>query len=64
MDVEQLERLKEEDGPIVKLLAVEDKERAYLRVYQRHNLLSDMLPVIDNFGLQVVDQFADPVYLK
>ena len=65
MDVEQLERLKEKDGPIVKLLAVDDRERAYLRVYQQRNLLlSDMLPVIDNFGLQVVDQFADPVSLS
>ena len=65
MDVEQLERLKQEEGPIVKLLAIDDRERAYLRVYQQRNLLlSDMLPVIDNFGLQVVDQFADPVSLS
>ena len=65
MDVEQLEKLQVKDSPIVKLLVVEDKERAYLRVYQRHNLLlSHMLPIIDNFGLQVVDQFADPVDLN
>ena len=65
MDVEQLELLKESQKPIVKLLVVEDKERAYLRVYQQRNLLlSDMLPIIDNFGLQVVDQFADPVLLS
>ena len=39
MDVEQLERLKHEEGPIVKLLAVDDKERAYLRVYQQNQTL-------------------------
>jgi len=33
-----------------------------LRLYQPHNiLLSEILPVLDNFGLVVLDQFADPV---
>ncbi len=65
MDVEQLERLQAVQKPIVKLLVVEDRDRAYLRVYQQRNLLlSDMLPIIDNFGLQVVDQYADPVVIS
>ena len=41
------------------------EHRSYLRIYQGKNLvLSDMLPVIDNFGMRVVDQFADPVELS
>ena len=65
MDITELETLAERHEPIVKLLVIEDKDRAYLRVYQQKNLLlSDMLPVIDNFGLQVVDQFADPIVLS
>ena len=40
----------------------ENRNRAYLRIYQDKNLvLSDMMPVIDNFGIRIVDQFADPV---
>ena len=64
MDIEQLERMQERSEPIVKVLVVDEKERAYLRIYQERNmLLSDLLPIIDNFGLQVVDQFADAVVL-
>ena len=62
-DIQVLEQLSEQDV-IVRLFVVEETQRSYLRVYQAKNLLlSDMLPVIDNFGLKVVDQFADPIQL-
>ena len=61
-DIHELEALTDQVNATVKLLIIDSKNRAYLRVYQRENLyLSEMLPVIDNFGLKVVDQFADPV---
>jgi glutamate dehydrogenase len=37
-------------------------EVVHLRIYQaRHILLSDILPVLDNFGLVVIDQFSDSI---
>jgi glutamate dehydrogenase len=61
-DVLLLEEVDSGKSPLVKLLLRNEGNRAYLRVYQDENLLlSDMLPVIDDFGLRVVDQFADPV---
>ncbi|MEC7987687.1 MAG: NAD-glutamate dehydrogenase domain-containing protein, partial [Myxococcota bacterium] len=63
-DILNLELTRENQRPIVKIFALPERNRSYLRVYQTRNLLlSDMLPVIDDFGLRVVDQFADPVYL-
>ncbi|MAA78611.1 MAG: hypothetical protein CL916_05080 [Deltaproteobacteria bacterium] len=62
LDIINLERVRDINRPIVKLITTNDK--LYLRVYQHQNLLlSDMMPVIDNFGFRIVDQFADPVYL-
>lgn len=63
-DINYLEMLKERT-PIIDVFTVKDRKNAYLRVYQQENLLlSDMLPVIDNFGLIITDQFADPVELS
>ena len=47
------------------MFTIEERQRADLRVYQRENLLlSDMLPIIDHFGLVITDQFVDPVVLS
>jgi glutamate dehydrogenase len=60
-DIELLEALTE-DNPVLADLFVDDKGRANLRVYQLQNiLLSEMLPILDNFGLVVIDQYMDPV---
>jgi len=60
-DIEMLEALSE-DSPVLADLFIDDKGRANLRVYQLRNiLLSEMLPILDNFGLVVLDQFMDPV---
>lgn len=62
-DIEKLEELRNTDHPLVDIFMVEGRGRIYVRVYQSQNLLlSQMLPVIDGFGLQVLDQFADPVF--
>ena len=35
----------------------------FLRLYQLGNLiLSEMLPVLDNFGLLIYDQYSDPIH--
>ena len=61
-DIVHLEEVRNINRPIVKLIPTDEK--LYLRVYQHQNLLlSDMMPVIDNFGFRIIDQFADPVYL-
>lgn len=62
-DIESLEALRGSEHPLVKIFVVEERKRVYIRVYQSQNLLlSEMLPVIDDFGLKVLDQFADPVH--
>lgn len=64
-DIEMLERLQREDRKVLANVFTEYRGRLYLRIYQRDNiLLSHMLPVLDNFGLVVIDQFADPVMLS
>lgn len=62
-DIEKLEQLRGTKYPLVDIFEVNERKRVYIRVYQSENLLlSEMLPVIDDFGLKVLDQFADPVH--
>ncbi|MCB9796888.1 MAG: NAD-glutamate dehydrogenase [Alphaproteobacteria bacterium] len=61
-DLGYLERISDEE-PVIADLFVDHKGRPCLRIYQRGNvILSDILPVLDNFGLIVNDQYADPVH--
>ena len=49
--------------PIVADLFLDEKGRPSLRLYQLGNLiLSEMLPVLDNFGLLIYDQYSDPIH--
>jgi glutamate dehydrogenase len=64
LDIEMLERLTQEERGVLAHVFSEYRGRLYLRIYQRENiLLSNMLPVLDQFGLVIIDQFADPVVL-
>ena len=59
-DISHLELLTAERP--VTATVFEYKGDLYLRLYQIGNIiLSDALPVLDNFGLVVIDQFADHV---
>ncbi|HIN80331.1 MAG TPA: hypothetical protein EYN00_04575, partial [Planctomycetes bacterium] len=66
-DIDQLERIGADGDPEVAFdifRSEVDKARngARLRIYLHHNIyLSRILPVLDNFGFQVVDQAAFPV---
>ena len=63
-DISVLERIQQEGRRVIAHVFTEYRGRLYLRVYQRDNiLLSHMLPVLDDFGLVIIDQFADPVVL-
>ena len=66
-DIEMLERLPADSGVEVAMFR-DDKGRVNLRIYQAEDIiLSTILPVLDDFGLVVIDQFADevkPVGLK
>lgn len=63
-DVQLLEAVLETQNVIADVVQ-DSRGRVNLRIYQPQNiLLSEMLPVIDNFGLVVADQFADPVTLS
>ncbi|NOY25990.1 MAG: NAD-glutamate dehydrogenase, partial [Oligoflexia bacterium] len=63
-DIEHLEALSEQK-PISADLFVDPQGRINLRVFQYHDvLLSDMLPVLDDFGLIVIDQYANEVDVK
>lgn len=60
-DIEMLEHMNANDGVEVDLFQ-DSKGRVNLRIYQSSDIiLSDILPVLDDFGLSVVDQFADEV---
>ncbi|MCB9741085.1 MAG: NAD-glutamate dehydrogenase [Alphaproteobacteria bacterium] len=60
-DLGYLEQISDEN-PVIADLFTDHKGRPCLRIYQRGNvILSDILPVLDNFGLIVNDQYADPV---
>jgi len=60
-DILYLEQLSD-DRPLVADLFMDDLGRANLRLYQIGDvLLTDILPVLGNFGLVVQNQFADSV---
>lgn len=60
-DIDLLERLSD-DNPVEVDLFRDKKGRVNLRIFQAKDiLLSDILPVLDDFGLVVIDQFADEV---
>ncbi len=61
-DVEMLERLK--GGTTIEVDVFRDpKGRINIRIFQATDIiLSDILPVLDDFGVSVVDQFADEVH--
>ncbi|MDG1478958.1 MAG: NAD-glutamate dehydrogenase [Myxococcota bacterium] len=64
-DIALLEQLDAEKRLVIADVFTERRDRLYLRIYQRNNiLLSHMLPVLDDFGLVIIDQFADPVSLQ
>ena len=58
-DILIIERLDEREGLMADLF-VDNRGRLTLRLFQLRNApLSDLLPVLDNFGLKVQDQFSD-----
>ena len=58
-DIQMLEAVGESSRVLVDVVQ-DDRDQVRLRMYQLHNiLLSEMLPVLDNFGLIVLDQFSD-----
>lgn len=60
-DIQMLEAISE-SNPVLADIHQDDRGRLNLRLYQLHNImLSEMLPLLDNFGLVVIDQFADAV---
>ncbi|MCB9777109.1 MAG: NAD-glutamate dehydrogenase [Alphaproteobacteria bacterium] len=60
-DLALLERLSD-DVALIADTFVDEGGRVNLRVYQQGDvLLSDMLPVLDDFGLIVIDQYANSV---
>jgi glutamate dehydrogenase len=60
-DIQMLEAVTESNRVVADVYQ-DDCGRISLRLYQLHNiLLSEMLPVLDNFGLVVLDQFSDAV---
>ena len=62
-DIQIIEAVSESSRVLVDVVQ-DERDQVRLRMYQLHNiLLSEMLPVLDNFGLIVLDQFSDPVTL-
>jgi glutamate dehydrogenase len=62
-DIQLLEAVTESTRVLADVYQ-DDRGRLSLRMYQLHNiLLSEMLPILDNFGLVILDQFSDPVSL-
>ena len=60
-DIGMLEQI-ENTGDVRVDIYRDAKSRVNVRLYQAQDIiLSDILPVLDNFGLIVVDQFADKV---
>ena len=60
-DVQMLESVNA-SNPVVGDIFTDGRNRINLRLYQLDNImLSEMLPKLDNFGLVVIDQFADTV---
>ncbi|MCK6506427.1 NAD-glutamate dehydrogenase [Myxococcota bacterium] len=63
-DIEKLDALTPEH-PLSADIFVDAEGCINLRIYQaRDVLLSDMLPVLDDFGLIVIDQYSNVVQLK
>jgi glutamate dehydrogenase len=67
LDIEMLEDLSAEqqfDCDIYKETSDRPSTIARLRMFQTHNLLlSDILPILDNFGLVIIDQFPTPIHV-
>ena len=62
-DIQIIEAVSESSRVLVDVVQ-DERDQVRLRMYQLNNiLLSEMLPVLDNFGLIVLDQFSDPVTL-
>ena len=62
-DIQLLEAVSESNRVLADVYQ-DDRDRLSLRMYQLHNiLLSEMLPVLDNFGRVILDQVSDPVNL-
>jgi len=60
-DLNMLEALSEGQAVLADLFQ-DEKDRLNLRIYQLGRvLLSDIFPLLDNFGLVVIDQFSDAV---
>ncbi len=60
-DIELIEQLSD-DRPFVANVYVDRKGRLNLRIYQELNKsLSSMMPVLDEFGLDIADQYAEEV---
>ncbi len=60
-DIELLEKLPLNHGVEVALFR-DERDRVKLRIFQARDLiLSTILPVLDDFGLVVIDQYADEV---
>jgi glutamate dehydrogenase len=60
-DIGLLEQI-EGSGDVQVAVYRDEKQRVNIRLYQAQDIiLSDILPVLDDFGLIVVDQFADKV---
>ena len=60
-DIQLLEAINENNQVLADIFQ-DDRGRLNLRLYQFHNiLLSEILPILDNFGLVILDQFSDPV---
>ncbi|MDP2315995.1 MAG: NAD-glutamate dehydrogenase [Pseudomonadota bacterium] len=62
-DIVRLEAVRR-TGRVASRVSVEGAD-VVLRVYEMHDiLLTDLMPVIDNFGLVISDQMATPVHPK
>ncbi len=60
-DLDALVKLCEE-RPVTAGVFVDRRGRTNVRLYQLGDvILTDILPVLDNFGLLIIDQFSDPV---
>jgi glutamate dehydrogenase len=64
IDLDLIETLSPERSVVVDLY-LDPRARLTLRVLQYNDsILSDILPVLDNFGLKVLDQYADPIVAR